>query len=187
VPTRVLRVGQVVGDTARGVWSAREAVPLMVRAVKATRALPRRPGARLSWLPVDVAAAAVVEAAVWEGGGEGPGCEVLHVCNPRTFEWDAEFLPALRRAGLGFEVVEGPEWVRRVEQAGEDPEKNPAVKLLGFFKSVYGEDGDGGRSAAAQFETVKSEKVAPSLREAEPMDEEMFGKFLRYWREEAWL
>ncbi|KAL1631043.1 putative NRPS-like protein biosynthetic cluster [Neofusicoccum ribis] len=187
VPTRVLRVGQVVGDRARGAWNAREAVPLMVRAVAATRALPCRPGARLSWLPVDVAAAAVVEAAVWEGGGEGPGCEVLHVCNPRTFEWDAEFLPALRRAGLEFEVVEGPEWARRVEEAGEDPENNPAVKLLGFFKSVYGEGGDGGRSAAAQFETVKGEKVAPSLREAEPMDEVMFGKFLRYWREEAWL
>lgn len=191
IPTRVLRVGQVAGDRARGAWNPREAIPMTVRAVGVTGAMPLHTEEEwLSWLAVDDCAEAVVEAAMvgdvggGDCGGEA-GCEVLHVCNPRMFSWNEDFLPALRRAGLDFESVEGPEWMRRLEMAERDPEKNPAVKLLGWFRSVYGE-ASRKNQVAAHFETQKSEKRAPSLEGAAAMGDEMFGKFLRFWQNEAW-
>ncbi|PSK55212.1 hypothetical protein B9Z65_2601 [Elsinoe australis] len=59
----VFRVGQLGGDSERGVWNATEAWPLMMSVgVKTLRAMPDLGVAEgLDWLPVDVAARALVE------------------------------------------------------------------------------------------------------------------------------
>ena len=37
---RVLRIGQLAGDTKEGEWNETEAIPLMIRSALATRSLP---------------------------------------------------------------------------------------------------------------------------------------------------
>ncbi|ETN40068.1 uncharacterized protein HMPREF1541_04343 [Cyphellophora europaea CBS 101466] len=67
--SRVMRVGQLSGDLERGAWNATEAVALLVRcaAQDGLRCLPRL-DERVSWLPVDVCAEAIVVLAL--GGGD---------------------------------------------------------------------------------------------------------------------
>ncbi|OAA43563.1 NRPS-like enzyme [Cordyceps fumosorosea ARSEF 2679] len=60
IQTRVLRVGQIVGDTKHGVWNAQEAVPMMMQTAVTIGALPRLVE-RPSWLPVDTVVEAVVD------------------------------------------------------------------------------------------------------------------------------
>ncbi|KAF4544629.1 L-aminoadipate-semialdehyde dehydrogenase protein [Lasiodiplodia theobromae] len=123
VDARVLRVGQLCGDTAHGVWNTAEAIPTTVRAALTVGALPvvenEDGDEELAWLPVDVAARAVVELAFADTAGF--------------------------RAGLEFEAVPAREW------------------LLEFFRK---------------------RKFAPSLRGGTAVDEELVGKFLRFWIEE---
>ncbi|GME40067.1 putative nrps-like enzyme protein [Neofusicoccum parvum] len=202
--TRIVRIGQIVGDAAHGVWNAKEAVPLTVLAALTVGALPLRrgPADACSWLPVDVTAAAVVELAVREervverGHAPPRTAAVYHVCHPRSISWNADFLPALRAAGLAFEAVDGREWVCRLEAGPADPETNPPVKLLNHFRDMYG----GGRSPPGEQRAVEVEgngwnyeldmtearKAAPSLREPKVVGREEMGKFLRYWTREAW-
>ena len=37
---KVFRVGQIVGDTERGIWNTTEAIPLMIQSAKTIGALP---------------------------------------------------------------------------------------------------------------------------------------------------
>ncbi|OMP85286.1 L-aminoadipate-semialdehyde dehydrogenase large subunit [Diplodia seriata] len=188
--TRILRVGQLCGDTRHGVWNPSEAVPATVRAALSIGALPFVDGdggdEELSWLPVDVAASAVVELAFAETETETEEekgeCKVWHVENEQRVRWNAEFLPALRKAGLVFDAVPQREWVGRLERGEQDGERNPAVKLLEFFRKRYGGDGGGGgEKAHPVFDMTQAKRFAPSLRGGTVVDEELVGKFLRFW------
>ncbi|RYP76686.1 hypothetical protein DL771_001608 [Monosporascus sp. 5C6A] len=58
--TRVLRIGQLIGDTRVGEWNPTEGVPMMIQTAARVRALPM-PDEEMNWLPVDYAARAIVE------------------------------------------------------------------------------------------------------------------------------
>ncbi|KAL8341782.1 hypothetical protein RB601_005363 [Gaeumannomyces tritici] len=193
VPPRVLRTGQVVGDSREGRWNATEAIPLMIQAAETMGCLPRL-DERPSWIPVDVCARAVVElsgvvAAADEAEAvEDPGHVVYHVLNPRTFDWTAELLPALRAAGLAFEEVGQHEWVARLRAAaerGEDPARNPTLKLLDFFAGKYDNDRPGRRGLA--FETEKTERRSAAVAgRFDVIGAGLMRKCVESWRAREW-
>lgn len=53
---------------------------------------------------------------------------------PRLVSWTDQILPAIKKAGVKFDVVEPKEWVRLLEKSKEDV-SNPTRKLLEFFTS----------------------------------------------------
>ncbi|KAK8002060.1 NRPS-like enzyme [Apiospora marii] len=61
----VIRVGQISADTEHGIWTEKEAIPLLVRGGAQVGALPRLGGrkGRCEWMPVDTAARAITELA----------------------------------------------------------------------------------------------------------------------------
>ncbi|KAG4425536.1 hypothetical protein IFR04_001233 [Cadophora malorum] len=146
---KVLRVGQIVGDTEIGLWNSTEAISLMIRSAVTIHALPALEETP-SWLPVDVVARAVLDLAQVNNRSAPTTLEdaddsevVYHVQNPRLFHWTNDLLPALREAGLDFETVSQREWVNRLRNGEKDPEKNPTIKLLDFFTEKYDNDRPG--------------------------------------------
>ncbi|KAL8377138.1 hypothetical protein RB595_008015 [Gaeumannomyces hyphopodioides] len=182
---RVLRAGQVVGDSGRGRWNATEAIPLMIQAAETMGALPRL-DERPSWIPVDVCARAVVELS--GGDGDDPGHVVYHVLNPRTFDWTSELLPALREAGLAFEELGQREWVARLRAAaerGEDPARNPTLKLVDFFAAKYDNDLPGRRGLV--FETEKTERRSGAVADRfDVIGAGLMRKCVESWRAREW-
>ncbi|KAA8896205.1 hypothetical protein FN846DRAFT_893478 [Sphaerosporella brunnea] len=187
IAARILRVGQIVGDTEHGMWNATEAPPLTVQSATTIGALPviSKDDEELSWIPVDVTAATIVDLSLLDRLQDAhvPARNaVLHVCHPKVLYWNRDVLPALQKAGLKFEAVDQHEWVRRLEASEQDPAKNPPIKLLDFFKKRYADE----TVSEPYFETVESCKYSPSLREAKEVDAELVGRFLRYWQEKCW-
>lgn len=88
--------------------------------------------------------------------------EVYHVLNPTTFSWRNDLLPALRTAGLIFEAVTPREWVKRLREGDQDPEKTPAVKLLDFYAEKYGSDAEDQNGLI--FETRTTAKHSEIIR-----------------------
>ncbi|CAM1507739.1 Fc.00g045870.m01.CDS01 [Cosmosporella sp. VM-42] len=186
---RVLRAGQMVGDSVHGMWNATEAIPLMLRTAKVLRALPRLDETP-SWLPVDVCASACIELS---GVGSPPsGClpeadgpqVVYHLQNPTTFRWNEDLLPTLRDAGIAFEDVGQREWVQRLRDGEQDPQKNPAIKLLEFFATKYDNDAPGRRGL--EFEMAKSKDRSPILDGGfDVIRRKLMVKCLHQW-ENAW-
>ncbi|KAH8895189.1 acetyl-CoA synthetase-like protein [Thozetella sp. PMI_491] len=171
VPAKVLRIGQLVGDTMTGEWNTTEAIPLMIQTAETLGALPGH-DEDMTWLPVDYAAKAIVELADIASSDlpSRMGCGrkwdpdlVYHVVNPARFNWTRDMLPALKAAGLEFEVLPVQEWLEKLRQSDRDPVKNPPIKLLDWFETKFGMVDSTTRNDPLVYETEESVKASPSL------------------------
>ncbi|KAI9166563.1 Adenylate-forming reductase [Paramyrothecium foliicola] len=177
VVSRVLRVGQIVGDTKHGVWNAQEAVPMMMQTAVTLGALPKLRETP-SWLPVDTVAEAVIDMSLSEAGSL-----FANVTNPRTFSWTDDLLPALRSAGLSFEEVEPKEWIRRLRASNPDPVQNPPIKLVDFFASKYDREEF---APSKGFATSKACSLSAALANAPVLDQTLVDNFVRYFTANSW-
>lgn len=168
---RVLRVGQIIGDTQNGVWNATEAIPMIFQCAKTIGVIPKL-DENPSWLPVDVVATAIIDHAL----SEVPSC-VLNVVNHRSFHWTRHLLPLLREAGLEFEKVEQREWVARLRKSETNVEVNPPYKLLSFFEGKYDHDEP---RLGVKHETSKAREWSPALRTVGVIDGESVKAFVTY-------
>jgi thioester reductase-like protein len=174
---RVLRVGQIVGDTQLGQWNATEAIPLMIRSAVSIGALPAL-NDTLTWLPIDVVAKVMVEIC-----HSPQRHDVYHVVNPKSFNWTRDLLPMLQAAGLEFEQVSAQEWLKRLSSSNPDPAVNPTIKLLEFFRGKYATPKSG---PAVFFETKTTEGVSETLKNMGAPNAALIAKMVEYWTTEAW-
>ena len=182
--TRILRIGQIVGDKKMGIWNDTEAVPLIIRSALTLKALPALDGAQ-SWLPVDTLAAIILElAGISTDATPVSDCDVdlvYNLENPHTFPWTDSLLPELQRSGLEFSTVPVAEWLQKLrdyEKNGGDPERNPAVKLIDHFECTYGKE----KTGDIQFRIKTAEKHSATLRDSPRLLEEGYiRKFVKVW------
>ncbi|KAL9587944.1 MAG: hypothetical protein Q9203_003237, partial [Teloschistes exilis] len=150
VDIAILRIGQLTGDTVRGIWNMSEAYPLMLSTAPVLRKLPDLSNTTiLDWLPVDTAAKAVAEIAFRETENHalmtatlgtdddaGDGCGVLHVLNPHRAPCWGRLLRVVGDCSpeLEVEMVPPGEWLEALEQCEKDM---PAKKLVGLWREAF--------------------------------------------------
>jgi thioester reductase-like protein len=186
---RVLRVGQIVGDSATGLWNSTEAIPLMIRSATTIGALPELDETP-SWMPSDLVAKAILElsgvipsvsssfASITEDDNV-----VYHVQNSHLFHWTNDLLPALRSSGLEFRNVSQREWVQLLRESDIDPVKNPTIKLLDFFAEKY--DNEKAGRKALVFATEKSGIVSKTVASGyDVVYSGLVGKMVQKWKME---
>ena len=185
----VLQVGQLCGDTENGIWNATEAWPLMLSSVKITKSLPDLKDEKLSWLPVDVAAEAVLEIA-FSGSDKSPARKALHVpvyhiLNPSKEPTWFDLLRWLQKLSPCFDVVSPADWVSRLENLKGEETKHPATKLLGLWREAYcTDDGKQDGTEDVVFAMEATKRAAPTMRDVKPVDEEQFDKIWRWIKRE---
>lgn len=182
----VLRIGQLCGDTQSGIWNITEAWPLMLSSVKVTNSLPRLENESLAWLPVDLAAQAIVEIAessLFSQTKHESSIPVFHLVNPDYSTKWADLLSWMSRLSPNaFEILPPKTWVERLENLSGEQVKHPARKLLGLWKAAYcSQDAVTGEKVAVSFEMAETKKIASVMNTVPPIGEEQFGKI---W---AWL
>jgi thioester reductase-like protein len=181
----VLRIGQIIPGRRRGVklWNPSEAMPLMVWSASSTSvgALPVMDAARdaCDWIEADTLADSILQIA-------GIGQEiaerslVYNLVNPHVFSWRNDFLPALKRAGLKFDIVTWQEWIARLEASSDDARVNPSKKLLGFWQKQTPREGE------LVFETDAAEADSSAFRAAYRLtDGDLLGQIVAAWKEHA--
>lgn len=105
---------------------------------------------------------------------------VYQIQNPKVFHWTRDLLPALRVAGLSFEIVSQREWVAHLRRSEPDPTKNPTVKLLDFYSNKYDNDEMGRRGLS--FVTEKTAEASPTLRDGyDIVGSGIITKLVREW------
>lgn len=174
IQARVLRVGQIIGDTRHGVWNDTEAIPMIFQTAKTVGALPQLDETP-AWLPVDTVADAFVEIS-----SSGADAGVMNIVNHNTFHWTRDLLPLLKAAGLQFEEVKQQEWIRRLRQSDPDPVANPPIKLVDFFASKY--DNDKPR-VSSQHSTELARSHSLALQNAKVLDLKSMSKIMSYLAE----
>jgi thioester reductase-like protein len=174
---RVLRVGQITGDTKRGDWNATEAIPLMIRSATTIGALPQL-NDTLTWLPIDTVAQVIVEICQ-----SAKRHDVYHVVNPKSLNFTKDLLPMLKSAGLKFEPVSAQDWLARLAASNPDPAVNPTIKLLEFFRGKYEKPKTG---PAVFYETHVTEATSPTLKNVGAPDAALIAKMVEHWTTQAW-
>ncbi|CAN8103172.1 unnamed protein product [Discula destructiva] len=201
---RVLRVGQVSGDTQQGVWNPAEAIPAMVQSALAIGALPRMADPQrnvLRWLPSDTTAAVIVELTRLELERRGEPLAVFHVASPHTLRWNEDVLPAMEGAGVEFRAVPQQEWVQMLSESDKNVETNPSYKLIEHFRQTYGtprqESSTKGKGSEkhgspngvdeatvpSALDLKRSLEYSPSLKSAPLVDHGLLVQYGQFWSE----
>ncbi|KDQ07664.1 hypothetical protein BOTBODRAFT_139808 [Botryobasidium botryosum FD-172 SS1] len=186
----IARIGQISGG-ANGFWNQSEWLPCIVRSGQVLGVLPQAQG-DVSWLPLPVAAIALVEMRNSPYG-------VIHLCHPRPVSWSSIFTHIA--SSLGAEMVPFADWLRRLEGSLESADKiqveeanrNPALMFLDTFQQCISvaDSGISFRDAIGfpMLETTRAVEVAHSLR-AENLNQlraEDVEQWLAYWRRSGFL
>ena len=118
-------------------------------------------------MPVDTMAASIIELAMLPRDKEQR--LVYNLCNPRTFSWSRDFLPALTDAGLKFTTTSFDEWLEELKGYSASHSiqvaaaECPAVKLIEFYEATYGKKQ---RGSALGFDTRAAQADSPTMRDA---------------------
>ena len=161
---KVLRIGQVAGDTKLGIWNTSEAVSMILKSASTLGSLPMLDEWH-SWLPVDVVATIISDIAFTKVGNSG----VFNIVNPKTFHWTWDLLLLLREIGVHFNVEDRRQWLRRLRTI-PDPVRNPPYKLIDFFEAKYGSDT---LARAPVYATEKAQAASSVLKHLPALDRHM--------------
>lgn len=194
--TRILRLGQICGDTKHGMWNTKEAWPMVMATARTIGALPanQKTDDEHHWLPSDVTGDVIADIALLDhidGDGDGndarasvPKFAIFHVLNPQPTYWRTHVLSALKRNGLDFETLPWIEWADRLEKSDSNLLRNPSYRLMAFIKGwafrLSETNSEISRNSPA-VDMTNTFKVSPRLVKGVSIDDGLIGKFLQYW------
>ncbi|EPQ50946.1 acetyl-CoA synthetase-like protein [Gloeophyllum trabeum ATCC 11539] len=182
LPTISFRIGQISGDSRRGIWNETDNVPALVRGCQELAAIPTDWPPVVAWTPVDSVAQTVVDVCLDPKGRVG----MFHIANPKPTPW-SEFVPVLQanlktQDGRKLVLVKMREWLDRLNDGQQSAESNPAVKLIAFFENNLA-----GRGIRCRLDLQKTVEVSKTLREVPAVDHRMFETYLNYWKSISFL
>lgn len=177
----VLRIGQIIPGRRRGtkLWNPSEAMPLMIKSASkhSAGALPILDTGRdvCDWIEADTLADTILQLAGIEHAEDSKQL-VYNLVNPRVFSWKDDLLPALRRAGLQFDIVPWQVWLERLSSSAEDASINPSRKLLEFWRKQTQRGGE------ITFDTAPAEAASSALRESmRVVDDDFIQQIVEAW------
>ncbi|CEN59746.1 hypothetical protein ASPCAL02190 [Aspergillus calidoustus] len=169
-----VRVGQIAGAAQKGFWNADEHFASLVASSEAQGQLPAIRGT-LSWLPVDLASAALADIIF------NPDTLELayHLENPVRQPWN-EVLDILASELDVDKHNRRPmaEWVEEVRRRPLEDGSNPAATIADFLQDDF-EWMSGG---SVMLSTEASRRHSPTLRRVGPVQDEAIRRYLHYWR-----
>ncbi|EIN05364.1 acetyl-CoA synthetase-like protein [Punctularia strigosozonata HHB-11173 SS5] len=183
----VVRVGQLSGDNAVGVWSTTDWFPILVKSSISLGIFPDVDGA-VSWVPMDTAARALADVAALKI--DAP--PVVNLAHPKRSPWH-ELVSAVAAAVAGGQkLVPYAEWLREVEKRASDAGEGtlrdvPAIKLLDFFRAFERAGGGSEAFGVAGMAVERAANVSPALRDLHALGKEDAERWVRWWRAQGFL
>ncbi|KAA1472726.1 FabD/lysophospholipase-like protein [Dentipellis sp. KUC8613] len=164
-PLRILRVGQLCGDTLTGFWSTDEMAPMLLASIPALRAVPREMP-DVSWIPTDVCAHAVCELALH---AHAEPVRVFNLANPTITSWPAVCAAAAHAAQCPPPAqLPFAQYVRLLESR-HAAEPLPILRLLPYFKKAVA-DHNSEPGAFRSFDVSATRALSPALAACPPID-----------------
>ncbi|KAI9742414.1 MAG: hypothetical protein M1818_003947 [Claussenomyces sp. TS43310] len=197
VPVRLLRVGQLCGNTQTGHWNVDEMFPILFATSAKLGAIPLMANEMVDWIPVDVAGQTICDvllhyatpssSQVYEDGGKAQLYTVHNIVNPRALRWtslismlQSSNLVASSSSQQPMEVLPLSGWVARLNAAadsGASPAEIPGLRLLHFFESLTSDEDE-----PRVFENKATQGISGALRTCPEFREEWLREYVMVWR-----
>ncbi|KAJ5435765.1 Male sterility NAD-binding [Penicillium cf. griseofulvum] len=183
VSTSVYRVGQIAGPTsARGQWNPQEWLPTIIATSKAMGKIPNRVGSTaVDWVPVDTLSNIIVEIVnTRHRSSSEERCAVFHLTNPEQASWSS-LIPAIQ-SQYAVEPVPFSVWVAELESitspSSADIASKPALKLLGFYRGLQGDDS----TLSVALDVRRAREASVSMRTLGPVSPSLMRNWIRQWQ-----
>ena len=199
--------GPVLREHQSGMWNKQEWLPSLIASSKFLGRIPETlgPNELVDWIPVDLLSKIVIELLLPKDCATPPTPNrhhvkaeeppppppppppptptVYHAVNPHTTPW-SELLPAIL-ASIHDQPPPEPvtlrDWVAALATSAveheEHVDRNPAVKLLGFFEQLASGEGND----AVRFETAETVGASKALGSLEAVKAEWMVGWMRQW------
>ncbi|EKM50503.1 uncharacterized protein PHACADRAFT_213424 [Phanerochaete carnosa HHB-10118-sp] len=187
----VARIGQLCGDTEDGIWNESEAWPLLIASLRYTGCLPTLANEKLSLLPFDIAARAIMLIAnfsitslprEFSANGDLP---IAHVLNPNKLLWN-DLLSCLSSSGLSFQKVAPTEWMSRLRALQAEDRLDPATARLLDLWQEYVDHPNGNDEPV--YDLSAAERVTTCTRDIAKIDwPVLVGRWVSSWRRSDFL
>lgn len=212
----IVRVGQLCGSRIKGSWNPWEWFPAIVQSHKLVHCLPDATGVchllllerplkpiciqLITWIPVDIAAAAAVDMR------KSPA-SYLHLMHPKPVTWASVIQPIA--TSLDVPIVSYSDWLEKLNLVVKEREEssttadqleaareNPALRLIDFYRRSNATDHHDCRKDAEAEAFVKvrldmtiTKKVIATLGDPNlpTLGAEDAQRWLEYWHEVAAL
>ncbi|KAG2141129.1 uncharacterized protein EDB93DRAFT_1252601 [Suillus bovinus] len=130
IPVTIVRAGQLAGDTTLGAWNAMEHIPIFIQACFSLKLMPSQIP-NLSWTPIDVASAILVDVMLNDPHRDVTDLLVRHIDSPKELT-SSDFLQWMVDAsGNSIVLVSNEKWLDSVRSS---PMVLKAKHLLPFFE-----------------------------------------------------
>ncbi|KAF5371569.1 hypothetical protein D9758_003563 [Tetrapyrgos nigripes] len=205
---KIVRVGQLCGDTKLGAWNHKEWVPTMIQSAVELGCLPNDDKA-VSWIPVNVAARVIVgdlltsyeQSGFNESDFKANGATIVHLAHPNPVSW-SELAPVLiEEMGRRVDLVSYGDWLAKLQEHGSDLESDgrlPAVQLLPFYTSLRSRDAETELESKDNREAFGMPKMAIGsedspdsskkyLSSVEPLSKDDAVRWIKYWKKIGWI
>jgi thioester reductase-like protein len=206
---KIIRLGIISGASkSNGRWNSADWIPALILGSKALGILPRSLSGKgiesediIDWVPIDVAADAIVELSLGNVTHPNHSVNVFHILNPHQTTWKA-LLPSISAslqssAHSYIQIVSSAEWISNLrtsastlltsnkdvsdETTDSSIRENPALKLIAFFDTRFGANGQG--RVTRKWEYNRVERTSRNLRSAPAIDEIMMARWIGQWIE----
>ncbi len=182
VPTAICRIGQVAGPTrGKGVWREGEWFPSLIRSSLELGILPKDlgPMEMVDWVPVDLLAKSLTELFVHRPNDTSqPTSQVYHLVNPTQTTYNALLPSILSHFPDPPKLVSLSEWLAAVDKE-QDLQKNPAGKLLDFYKGMV-EVGEKGKKMVV-LDTARTKEKSEVLSRMEGVKGSWVEAWMKGW------
>ncbi len=163
------------GDSKYGAWNTSEMISLSICIGGGELGQMPSEGQDIRWIPVDIAASAIVDIALQDYIEND---DVHHILNPHAISWSI-FLHYLQIAGLHFQIVNPNEWLEKVLNS-----QTALVKLQSFFDTFFTSKSG---FLVSEYETVKTEIRSEYLHLCPPVNMKLIRKYLTFWYNTGFL
>ncbi|KAG2039364.1 hypothetical protein BDR03DRAFT_951757 [Suillus americanus] len=130
IPVTIVRAGQLAGNTTLGAWNVMEHIPIFIQACYSLKLMPSRIP-NLSWTPIDVASAILVDIVLKDPHSDVTNLLVRHIDSPKELT-SSDFLQwMIEASGNSIVLVSSEKWLDSVRNS---PMVLKAKHLLPFFE-----------------------------------------------------
>jgi thioester reductase-like protein len=189
IQTTICRVGQIAGPVNRkgGEWNRNEWIPSLIKSSFYLGMLPQSlPGCEnIDWIPVDILADITVDLLFASASRDclqsssNSKTHVFHAVNPVSTHW-SKLLPVIAASMPDILVVEYEEWLSELRRSEESLdlscyEKNPAIKLLGYFNSLTAD------MPRPVFDTMQTCLASETMRNLPAVQQDWVARWMEQW------
>ncbi|KAG8157504.1 hypothetical protein KVR01_012546 [Diaporthe batatas] len=183
----VVRPGQIAGSTTSGFWNPVEHFAFLVKSAQSVGAFPALAGTQ-QWVPVDKAAAAMVELLHLGNEANAPSpSPVYHIDNPVGQTWNDTVTVLARALGITTQgVVPFRTWLRRVSHSPLSEADNPVGSqpmLFDFLDRNFERMSCGGLI----LDTTQAQQHSKTMAALEPVSAEVVERYVESWKKSGFL